>query len=67
MVAGHELALHELGGSWGRRGTAPVGFAELDDALNYLARQCPGWAIDTPAASARLAIEGTLSFPIRFR
>ena len=67
VVAGHELALHELDGSWVGHGRIPCGFESLEEALNHLAQECPGWSIDTPDVSGRLAAEGTFSFPIRFR
>ena len=67
VVAGAELAVRELGGPWGAQGRAPLGFRELEHALNYLALECPGWAIDSPEASQRLALEGAHAFPVRFR
>ena len=67
VVAGAELAVRELGGHWGARGRAPRGFSELEHALNYLALECPGWAVDSPEAATRLACEGTHAFPVRFR
>ena len=36
IAAGHEVALACLGGSWTGRGTAPRGFATLEEACNEL-------------------------------
>jgi len=35
VVCGSELALHKLGGSWVRLGTAPTGFYNLEDAIAH--------------------------------
>ena len=35
VVCGSELALHKLGGSWLGLGTAPAGFANLEDAIAH--------------------------------
>jgi hypothetical protein len=35
-VAGYELAVLLLGGSWGSRGLAPHGFRTVEDAVNHL-------------------------------
>ena len=49
------------------QGQAPRGFEGLEEALNHLAQQCPGWVVDSPDQAARLAVEGTFAFPVRFR
>jgi hypothetical protein len=36
VVAGYELAVLLLGGSWGARGLAPYGFQTVEDAVNHL-------------------------------
>jgi hypothetical protein len=36
VVAGYELAVLLLGGSWGSRGLAPHGFQTVEDAINHL-------------------------------
>ena len=61
MVAGYELAVTLLGGSWGARGLAPRGFRTFEDAANYLCglpHVGGAWAADT---------EDGVQLPVRFR
>ena len=58
VVAGHEFAVQELGGSWFAHGRAPSGFASLEDAINHLVAVLP---------DAYRSSDGAWAIPVRFR
>ena len=57
-MAGAELATFLLGGSWLGHGTAPRGFATLEEAVAEVAAQSPEQCRDG---------QGIAEVPVRFR